>query len=45
MADVRWFSREEVLLALAGESQNLVIPEPIAIAHHIIKAWASNEVT
>ena len=44
MADVRWFSREEVLLALAGKSQSLVVPEPIAIAHHIIKAWASNEV-
>ena len=42
MADVRWFSREEVLLALAGESEKLVVPAPIAIAHHLIKAWASN---
>ena len=42
MADVRWFSREEVLLALAGNSEDLAIPGPIAIAHHIIKAWASN---
>ena len=42
MADVRWFSREEVLLALAGESEDLVVPGPIAIAHHLIKAWASN---
>ena len=42
MADVRWFSREEVLLALVGESENLVVPGPIAIAHHLIKAWASN---
>lgn len=41
MADVRWFPREEVLLALAGESENLVVPQPIAIAHHIIKAWAT----
>lgn len=42
MADVRWFSREEVLLALAGKSENLAVPGPIAIAHHLIKAWASN---
>ncbi len=42
MADVRWFHREEVLLALTGESENLAIPAPIAIAHHLIKAWASN---
>ena len=45
MADVQWFHREEVLLALAGESENLVVPAPIAIAHHLIKAWASNTVT
>lgn len=42
MADVRWFHRDEVLLALAGESENLAVPAPIAIAHHLIKAWASN---
>ena len=45
MADVRWFHREEVLLALTGESENLAIPAPIAIAHHLIKAWASKFVT
>lgn len=45
MADVRWFHREEVLLALTGESENLVVPGPIAIAHHLIKAWASNSLS
>ena len=45
MADVRWFHRDEVLLALSGESENLAIPAPIAIAHHLIKAWASNTLT
>jgi NAD+ diphosphatase len=45
MADVRWFHREEVLLALTGENESLAIPAPIAIAHHLIKAWASNFVT
>ena len=41
MADVRWFEREEVLLALEGKSDKLMIPGPIAIAHHLIKAWAT----
>ena len=40
MTDVRWWDREEVLLALAEKSQNLRVPGPIAIAHHLIKAWA-----
>ena len=43
MADVRWFSRGEVLLALEGESQILQLPGPVAIANHLIKAWATNE--
>lgn len=41
MADVRWFQREEVLRALDGTSEDLVVPGPIAIAHHLIKAWAT----
>ena len=41
MADVRWFQREEVLRALNGASEELVVPGPIAIAHHLIRAWAS----
>ena len=45
MADVRWFHREDVLLALTGENENLAIPAPIAIAHHLIKAWASGSLT
>ena len=43
MTDVRWFEREEVLLALEGKSEKLAVPGPIAIAHHLIKAWATNE--
>ncbi len=45
MADVRWFRRDEVLAALKGENPNLHVPEPIAIAHHLIKAWAEGEVS
>ena len=41
MADVRWFQRDEVLLALEGKSKNLAVPGPIAIAHHLIRAWAT----
>ena len=43
MADVRWFSREEVLLALDERSENLAIPGPMAIAHHLIRAWAAGQ--
>ncbi len=41
MADVRWFHRNEVLSALEGKNENLQVPGPIAIAHHLIKAWAA----
>ncbi len=44
MVDVRWFRREEVLLALEGKSDTLALPGPIAIAHHLIKAWANNDI-
>ena len=43
MSDVHWFERREVLLALAGTSEVLTVPGPIAIAHHLIKAWATRE--
>ncbi len=43
MADVLWFERSEVLLALNGKSEVLSVPGPIAIAHHLIKAWATGE--
>ena len=41
MTDVRWFDRAEVLLALDGKTETLTVPAPIAIAHHLIKAWAN----
>lgn len=43
MTDVQWFSRAEVLLALEGKSELLTVPQPLAIAHHLIKAWAYGE--
>ena len=43
MTDVKWFSRSEVLKALDGRSEELTVPGPIAIAHHLIKAWANGD--
>lgn len=37
---VRWFSREEARALLAGEVRGAFCPPPLAIAHHLIKAWA-----
>jgi len=44
MTDVRWFTRADVLSALRGDHPELRVPAPIAIAHHLIKAWAENDV-
>ncbi len=44
MADVQWFTREEVRLALDERSEILAIPGPTAIAHHLIRTWANGEV-
>ena len=43
MTDVRWWDRGEVRLALAEKSDQLRVPGPIAIAHHLIKAWATRQ--
>ena len=43
MYDVHWFDRQEVLLALEEKSERLSVPGPIAIAHHLIRAWATRE--
>ena len=45
MTDVQWFDRSEVLRALEEDSEKLRLPGPIAIAHHLIKAWANGEVS
>jgi len=41
MNDVRWFTREEVSAALQGKNASLAVPQPIAIAHHLITAWVN----
>lgn len=44
MTDVRWFSRDAVLAALRDENPHLRVPAPVAIAHHLIRAWAEGDV-
>ncbi|MFK7914640.1 MAG: NAD(+) diphosphatase [Pseudomonadales bacterium] len=50
MADVRWFERDEVSAALiratngeAPSRAHLSLPGPLAIAHHLVKAWIDDE--
>jgi NAD+ diphosphatase len=45
MHDVRWFDRDAIRAALAGEHADFKVPGDIAIAHHLIRAWAEGEVT
>jgi NAD+ diphosphatase len=44
MSDVRWYTQPEVYAALENRNPGLKVPGPIAIAHHLIKAWATGEV-
>jgi NAD+ diphosphatase len=39
MTAVEWFHRNDVNRAMAGEHPDLNLPGPIAIAHHLIRAW------
>jgi len=45
LEDARWFSREEVASMLRREhAGGLTTPPPVAIAHHIIRAWVDGEI-
>ena len=39
IAEARWFSRDEVGRALVGDHPSLTVPDRLAIAHHLIRAW------
>lgn len=40
LEDARWFARDEVAAMLAGRHPDgLTTPPPVAIAHHLIRAW------
>jgi NAD+ diphosphatase len=41
----RWFSKDEIIAMLTRtHSDGLTTPPPMAIAHHIIRAWVEDEV-
>jgi NAD+ diphosphatase len=43
--DARWFDRAEVALMLLGRHPDgLTAPLPIAIAHHILRAWVEKDI-
>jgi NAD+ diphosphatase len=45
LEDARWFSRDEVAsMLLRRHSGGLTVPPPVAIAHHIIRAWVDGEI-
>jgi NAD+ diphosphatase len=45
LADARWFDRAEAALLLSGRHpEGLTAPPPIAIAHHILRAWVEQEI-
>jgi NAD+ diphosphatase len=44
LEDARWFDRDEVVSMLKRQHpQGLTTPPPVAIAHHIIRAWVEGE--
>ena len=42
LEEARWFTRAEVRAAFAGEAE-FSVPPPLAIAHHLIRAWLDEE--
>ena len=41
LEDARWFTRAEARAMLAGDHPDgLAAPQPLAIAHHLLRAWA-----
>jgi len=44
LEDARWFTREEIaLMLMRRHPDGLGTPPPVAIAHHIIRAWVEGE--
>lgn len=39
LEEARWFSRKQLREALAGRTDEVGVPPPMAIAHHLIHAW------
>jgi NAD+ diphosphatase len=44
LEDARWFDKDEVIaMLMRRHPQGLTTPPPVAIAHHIIRAWVEGE--
>jgi NAD+ diphosphatase len=43
LAEADWFTRDEVRAALSAATTRLAVPPPLAIAHHLIRAWAQDD--
>jgi NAD+ diphosphatase len=45
LEDARWFSKGEIeTMLMRKHPDGLTTPPPVAIAHHIIRAWLENEI-
>jgi NAD+ diphosphatase len=45
LEDARWFDKDEVVsMLMRKHRQGLTTPPPVAIAHHIIRAWIEGEI-
>jgi NAD+ diphosphatase len=45
LEDARWFSKTEIeSMLMRKHTQGLTTPPPVAIAHHIIRAWVEDEI-
>jgi NAD+ diphosphatase len=45
LEDARWFSKMEIeTMLMRKHPDGLTTPPPVAIAHHIIRAWLENEI-
>jgi NAD+ diphosphatase len=45
LEDARWFSKDEIIsMLLRRHPGGLTTPPPMAIAHHIIRAWVEDEI-
>lgn len=42
--DAGWFDRAACAAALEGRNMDLALPPPLAIAHHLVRAWVNGEV-
>jgi NAD+ diphosphatase len=43
LEEAAWFGRDEVRAALAAPTARLALPPAMAIAHHLIRAWAETD--